>query len=296
MKILTYNYYCRPRRIFYDEQVQRAYKLRYTLENHDFDIVMFQELFDNKAYKIIKRDMKKIGYYYKTNRVDRKFDPRLNGGCVVFSKHLIMEQDQLIFKPGSIFMNGTVKGANYCKIRKMNKDKKSKNYHIVNFHLDTFSEEYRMDQMLKIKVWLNNKNIPKDEIIILGGDWNINYYTKEILNINKALGPTFKVNKHTTYKTEQLNNSCYRFNDWAVRRDLDKNEKSELLDFFVIRKGTPDTTISNSKTHVFKDDIYCNKISCSTPFYFNIYNIFTKKFEVNDLSDHYGVSIDIDNY
>ena len=292
MKILTWNYYCRPRKIFRDEQVQRAYKLRYTLENCDFDVVMFQELFDNKAYKIIKRDMKAIGYTNKTKRVDKKWDPRFNGGNVIFSKHPIIKQDTLLFKPGSVFMNGTVKGANYCKIN----TNENKVYHLVNFHLDTFSEEVRFDQMLKVKIWLNKKNIPNDEIIVISGDWNLNYYTKEVLNIGKAFGPEFKINKHTTYKTEQLNNSCYRLNDWAIRRDLDKNEKSELLDFFVVKKPNNDVIISNSKTHVFKDDIWCNKISCSTPFYFNIYNLFAKKFKVNDLSDHYAISIDIDNY
>ena len=292
MNILSYNFYCRPRHIFYDEQIQRAYKLKYALEDKNYDVIMFQELFDNKVHKIIKKDMKSIGFKYKSRRVGKKFDPRMNGGCKIFSKFPILEQDQIIFRPGQIFNIMSSKGANYCKI-----DKNNKIYHFVNVHLDSFDEDKRTEQMCMIKTWINSKNIPNDEIIIIGGDFNIDYHEKEIKNVPKCFGDKFLLNPHSKSNIVWKNYSCYNQNDWAVRRDKDKNELNELLDFYVIKKPiNSKLNITTTKSIRFTDNIFANQISFSTPFYFNIYNIFKKKFQIKDLSDHYGISIQVDNY
>ena len=289
MNILSYNFYCRPKKIFYDEQVQRAYKLKNVLENKNYDIIMFQELFDNSAYKIVKKTMRHLGYRYKTKRVGKKFDIfRMNGGCKIFSKHRILEQDMLLFNPGHIFNIMSSKGANYCKIQKDDKI-----IHCVNVHLDSFDKKIRKEQMLDIKIWLNKKKIPNDEMIVIGGDFNIDYYVKEINNVEKVFGKEYKLNKHEYHEKDCWRNySTYNQNDWAIRRDKNKDEINELLDFFVI-KNPNNLNISQTKSVRFVDEIYANKIKFSTPFYFNIYNLFKSKKTLNDMSDHYGVSIQI---
>lgn len=287
MKILTYNFYCRPRFIFNDKQIKRTQIIGRMNHLDKFDVVMFQELFDNKVYKKMKKIMKEKGFIYKTKRVDKKYVPLMNGGCVIFSKERIIKSDMLIFKPGQIFNAMSLKGVNYACIYD---SKSQKVLNVFNTHLDTFSQEERTNQMKNIKKWMKNSlNLNENDNIIIGGDWNINFYTKEKENIEEVFNMEI-------CKMNFLNNyvkwTCYNKNDWVIRRDLDKNEENELLDMFVLSNNV---NYELCNLHMFKSDklIKSKAISMSTPFYFNIYDSFKKFSNIMDLSDHYGVSINL---
>jgi endonuclease/exonuclease/phosphatase family metal-dependent hydrolase len=54
-------------------------------------------------------------------------------------------------------------------------------YNILNVHLDSFKDDLRKKQMDSMKHWIKKKNISKKEAIIICGDYNIDYYKKDIL-------------------------------------------------------------------------------------------------------------------
>lgn len=287
MKILSYNFYCRPRIIFNDKQIKRTQIIEKMKHLDKFDVVMFQELFDNKVYKKMKKIMKEKGFIYRTKRAGVKYSPLMNGGSIIFSKHKIIKTDMLIYKPGSIFVSSCQKGVNYAQILD---EKTNKVVNVFNFHLDTFSEEERKNQLTKLKNWMyGDLKLTKKDIIIIGGDWNINYYTNEVNNM-KDIFDNMKL-CDMNFLNNKIKWTCWNKNDWAIRRDLDKNEKNELIDMFMIQN----VVYKSVNLEMFKSykPIKSKAISFSTPFYFNIYDLFKKFKNITDLSDHYGISIEL---
>ena len=78
LRVVTYNFYCRPRFTFFDNQITRAKLLASELINFEkkdgkkIDVICFQEIVDNKVHKILKKELKKIGFLFKTKRTSIK--------------------------------------------------------------------------------------------------------------------------------------------------------------------------------------------------------------------------------
>ena len=183
LNVLSYNFYCRPRQIFKDSQLDRARKFAerleaYEIANGDIDVLLLQEIFDNKVHKILKKSLRKMGFIFRTKRIDTW--NRMNGGGLIYSKWPITTTDNFMFKKAYIFNAPAAKGANYARILKENKI-----FHFINVHLDSFDAEFRSIQMKGIKNWLGKKNIPEEEPIIIGGDYNIDLYKDEVDNIEE---------------------------------------------------------------------------------------------------------------
>ena len=290
MKVITYNFYCRPKWLFPDNQLDRAKEFlasfkQYESINGQVDVIMFQELFDNDVYKIIKKTMMKLGFFYRTNRPNRKIF--LNGGTAIFSRHPIMEKSKMSFPGGSVFNVASAKGMNYAKIEIDNKI-----YHFVNTHLDSFKPDERLRQMRIIKDFLDEKFIPKTEGIIIGGDWNIKMETEEIDNVS-AVFKNYTIGTRKLFKNDKSKNfSHYHKNDWLARRSpfMEKKKlKSYWIDFFVYKNL--DTKNKMKIVQLRSVNIQkAKKILYSTPFFFNFYNPFSKQ-KMLDMSDHYAVEL-----
>lgn len=279
MNVLSYNIYCRPRMIFWDNQLQRMKGIGDIIRKweHDnytmLDVIMFQEVFDNKANKILKEQMTSIGFIFKT-RINKKF-LRINGGGLIYSRMPIFEQRNLTFKKAHFYNVASAKGVNYAKIYK-----NGVAYNLFNIHLDSFDEQIRLTQMRQMKRFVYGLCNPPENIII-GGDWNIDLYGEEIYNV-------FNLYYHYYIPKQYLSDETISpENDWIARRITSKNDpdnKEEMLDFFV-------TTIKNSSIEVIKlktSKYKAHDILYSPPFFLNIYSPF-KKLVVDDISDHYGV-------
>ena len=63
ISILTYNVWMRPTFLFYNNQVDRAWKLTDSLKSNNFDVILLQECFDKKCIKIIVEQLKSIYPY-----------------------------------------------------------------------------------------------------------------------------------------------------------------------------------------------------------------------------------------
>ncbi len=286
LKVMSYNFYCRPRFMFWDNQVVRAKLLAKNIceweeKNGKIDVLLLQEIFDNKANKVIKKTLKNIGFIFKSHRVKKMF--KTNGGGLIYSRHPICELDNYTFKKAQIFNAPAAKGANYAKILKGNT-----HFHLINVHFDSFSEEFRTIQMTNLKNFIKEKNIPEDETIIIGGDYNIDMYKEEINNVDEVFDYEFaelKEEKFTQYTIQ-------KDNDWISRRITSENDpdsKAELLDFFIF--DSEDIDEAEMRVVKFKEDQKANAMIYSSPFFLNILKPW-KSLKVDDLSDHYAVCCD----
>lgn len=286
MKVFTYNFYCRPSHIFNDGQEKRVNNFCEafsSFENYHgkIDVVLFQELFDNNVYARMKKIMLCLGFKYRSSRINKAI--YMNGGGVIFSRHLIKVNDYLPFKGASIFNAASIKGLNYSKIFKNNK-----NYHLCDLHLDSFSEKKRLEQMKLIKRFLDKKYIPYNEAIIIGGDWNIKMKTSEINNV-KMVFKNYNIGEQLLTKDNSKNYTVHKSNQWLKRRSPINEDPQEnyWIDFFVYKNITPKSKMEVIQLRSQKV-IKVKKILYSTPFYFNIYDPFNY-LKIIDMSDHYGV-------
>lgn len=275
LRVATYNLYCRPRHMFWDNQIQRVKKLAEQLVSLELDVICFQEIVDNKVHKMLERQMRILGFVHKTKRLSKKF--RVNGGIITYSKYPIIHEDSIIFslKKSYIWNAPAAKGAVFATIKKG-----EKLFNIVNTHLDSFKEEYRTSQLKHIKKYID-RYYTFEEPIIVCGDYNIDYHGEELENVKKIFSeyiyPTFKEDNKYSVSDE---------NDWIDRRITSKDDpdrKKELLDFFIYNEHTTLKYITIAKP-MAKQTV--KSILFSTPFFFNIYNPFSKK-TFHDLSDHY---------
>ena len=275
----TYNFYCRPRWLFKDNQVIRAnafaekLKEMQKMNNKQIDILCLQEIIDNKTHKILKKELKSIGFVFKTKRLDCNM--RLNGGIIIYSRLPIIEETNMLFDKNGIVSKGAV----CIKV----KDENNNTYDIVNTHLDPFHSSLRKNQLKNIKSWLDKKNLPETDNIIVCGDFNIPFYSSEKQNIDDIFN--YKYAKSQGPIKYSLSSS----NDWVKRRitsDTDPDKESLLIDYFIYQSNTlinANMEIINLKLSQKAKDIYY-----STSFYLNLYSL-RNKIKVNDLSDHYMV-------
>lgn len=284
IRVATYNFYCRPRMWFWDNQVDRARKIAKEiekLENRDgqIDVLCLQEIVDNKVHKILKKELRKIGFLFKSKRLDTFF--RLNGGLIIYSRLPIIEDSSIVYKlKDSYIWNAPASKGAIC----VTVIKNEKHYHVVNTHLDSFKEDLRKKQMIHMKKWLDEKSIPADESIIVCGDFNIDFYSEEKKNIDEVYQYTFP---NLNSEESICNYTISKYNDWVDRRitsEDDPDRKLEFLDFFIYYSNQIKTASMKIVDLQAKQKI--KKILYSSPFYFNIYNPFSK-YVVNDLSDHY---------
>jgi len=304
LTVASYNMYCRPRTVFWDNQIIRAKLFAKTITEYEnsndlqIDVLCLQEIFDNKVYKILKKELKKIGFLFRTKRTNIKktFKEsirhpstlfKMNGGTIIFSRWPIISQSMFIFDSSQAYVWNAMstKGCIHAKILK-----NAKYYNTFTFHLDSFSQGSRKSQMVDLKKWIDEKclsheeeHIAEDEAIILCGDWNIDFHTDEKNNIDEIF----------EYKyPELIGDEKYTMkpnNDWVERRITSVNDpdcKYELLDFFAY--DCEDFKCSTQQVVKLKSPQMSNDIIYSSSFFLNIYSPFKRR-EAEDISDHYMV-------
>ena len=292
IRVATYNFYARPRKMFWDNQVDRARKLAkqiQILENKDgkkIDVLCLQEIVDNKVHEILKKELKKIGFLFKSKRLDINW--RINGGVVTYSRFPIVEQTSKVFKikNSSIIFAPVTRGAVHVKVMK-----NARYYNIINTHLDAYNREYRKQQMIVLNDWINEQYFPEDQPIIIGGDFNIDYHKEEINNVDEVFEYDFALLDTTKSISDYTIDSS--INEWVKRRTKQRmfrpsEGESMLIDFFIY--DSDDITDAKMKIVDLESDQKIKKIFARLPFNINIYTPFTKS--IKDLSDHFMVICD----
>ena len=178
--ILTYNIFCRSSLLFKDAQDERARLIPKAINKYseDIDCVTIQEVFDESSEKILDKEMKKIGFKYKSNKVAQRIfrnclfiTKRIieDGGIKTYSRYPIVFQNFTIFKNAESPDKIAGKGVIYTKI-----DKNGKFYHVFGTHLQAGGKDKTtIGQLKESKKFMDSMKIPKTDPVIFAGDLNI---------------------------------------------------------------------------------------------------------------------------
>ncbi len=175
ISILTYNAFLRaPSWIFFRDR--QTWRTKYIPDGlRGYDVVVLQEAFSNRHRKAIIEALEdEYPYQSKILGVNEFFS--YNGGVIILSRWPILSEAQTVFTPcdGSDCM--VKKGVVYTKINKL-----GKNYHLFGLHLQAQVEyaDARIAQFPEVRDFIERQNIPEDEPLLIAGDFNVNYYTKD---------------------------------------------------------------------------------------------------------------------
>lgn len=208
LRVLSYNLFMLPDPFFLnmldhkhsDFKNERCEIISKLLGN--FDIIMFQEIHPYLNFRCtnIIENAKKSGLSYHYYSLGPTFFSKyiLSNGLLILSRYPIKDCDYLAFKRNNSYDSLMEKGVIYSKIEISSKFPP---LYIFNTHLQaSYSknkdwEKIRVNQLNELQSFIHSKcNLTKDTII-LGGDFNINYYDIEYQNICKKmyfLSDTFK--------------------------------------------------------------------------------------------------------
>jgi endonuclease/exonuclease/phosphatase family metal-dependent hydrolase len=143
-----------------------------TIANYmkNYDVVIFQEVFDPILTARFRKNIAKE-YPYLTE-IPWKFGKILTGGSFIASRWPIEAQDAVVYDACRADGCLAGKGINYAKIRKG-----SHAYHVFGTHTHAYTGAddiaVRFAQLAQFKALIDSKNIPYEEPVILGGDFNV---------------------------------------------------------------------------------------------------------------------------
>ncbi|KAF9154696.1 hypothetical protein DFQ26_000149 [Actinomortierella ambigua] len=178
------------------------------MKNHD--IVLLQECFDSDPRAILV-DGLKTQYPHFTNVLGQTksgWDSTTgaysntvpeNGGVIIMSKWPILEKHQHIFKQGCGPDYWANKGFIYVKL-----NVSGSTVHVFSTHaqstdsscLTITPEKTRSTQFAEMRNYIQNKNIPANELVLMGGDFNVIRASSEYPTMLSALN----VNPPDVYK------------------------------------------------------------------------------------------------
>jgi len=135
-----------------------------------YDVAVFQEVFDpilNARF----RDRLDRNYPYQTG-TPWVFGKVLTGGSFIASRWPILEQEAVVYQACRADGCLAAKGINYAKIHKG-----SNVFHIFGTHTHAYTGaedvETRFKQLAQLKAFIDSKQIPETEPVILAGDFNV---------------------------------------------------------------------------------------------------------------------------
>ena len=136
----------------------------------NYDVIVFQEVFDPILTARFRKNIAKE-YPYLTE-IPWKFGKILTGGSFIASRWPIEAQDAVVYDACRADGCLAGKGINYAKIRKG-----SHAYHVFGTHTHAYTGAddiaVRFAQLAQFKALIDSKNIPYEEPVILGGDFNV---------------------------------------------------------------------------------------------------------------------------
>lgn len=227
LKIITYNLfliYCIPTALCQETSAReaRVKEIATWFQDSDWDVVLLQEIWS--LHDLVRDGMTNAGYchYVMTERKN-------GSGLAIFSKYPIVEHDFIDWydafgagegaapNPFNLEAYVSDKGVMYAKV-----DKDGNNIHVFNMHTnsDTSGDNHdiRVMQYNKVRTFVDSKEIPSNELVLLGGDFNEDYncrmegcgepkcedkaYYNEMIEIMAAGEVDLLSNQTFTYDTE----------------------------------------------------------------------------------------------
>ena len=288
LKIASYNVFMLSRNLYPNwGQIQRADLISKTNFLKNNDVIIFNEAFDNVASTKLLENVKKE-YPNQTPVLGRSkngWDSTSgsysstvfeDGGVTIVSKHPIVKKEQYVYKNGCGEDYHSNKGFIYAKI-----EKNGQNVHVFGTHTQADdsscstgqAKNIRTSQFKELKEYIKSKNIPKNEVVLIGGDLNVNKshdgkYTDEYTKMLKELNVNSPHYKGHTATWDPKTNSIAKFSH--------PNYEAEYLDYILV-----------DKDHAQPNNWYNNALAVpSKPWSVTAH---FKKYMYRDLSDHYPV-------
>jgi endonuclease/exonuclease/phosphatase family metal-dependent hydrolase len=226
--ILTWNLYMRPRIAFKNGQVKRAHAIVDELKNKDYDVIVFQEAFDNKARNIIWNGLKEK-FPYQSGAPKKKHFYKIRTGVFVISKLPLNDIHTIFFSTCGGSDCFAVKGAVLVDIVK-NKHK----FQVIGTHLQAANgkkmtgQKIREIQYEEIKNQLMLPYAQQGVPQFFVGDMNT---AKEDKAEYQTLLSTMEVEDGTITGEEQ-------YSDGGSKNDFrDDDSKPHLIDYIFCRKN-----------------------------------------------------------
>lgn len=176
LRLLTWNIYMLPTIAKRTEQVKRAPYIADLLAKTNFDVIILNEAFHHKAYRIISEHLKSF-FPYQTGQIHKKVGIKTNSGLAIFSRFPFKILGKIQYNNCNTADCYSRKGAVMIELTKNKKD----TIQIVNTHLQAFYEEpkifqdTRQKQYEQIKNELLNKYKKTGVPQIVAGDLNTDY-------------------------------------------------------------------------------------------------------------------------
>ncbi|MFC4077662.1 sphingomyelin phosphodiesterase [Salinithrix halophila] len=279
-RLLTYNVYMLSHHLYPRwGQTKRAELIQEADFIQQNDLIILNEAFDNPASKklmnglsdryphqtpVLGRSKKgwdqTRGHYSTTTPED--------GGVAVVSKYPITEKIQHVYKNGCGADWFSNKGFVYVKVKRGNQF-----FHVIGTHMQSQdkgcfrgkAESVRRSQLQEIRDFIRDKQIPTDEPLFIGGDFNVIKDTDEyrdMLNTLRVDEPRFTGHSSTW---DPVTNSIAGYNYPEL--------PPEFLDYLFVSKDH--APIKGWNNHVWKSKSPKWKGG---------------RYEYDDYSDHYPVT------
>lgn len=218
-----------------------------------YDIVIMEELFDKDLRKTMIAAMQNY-YPYHSKVVGHHTTKLLNGGVMIFSKWPILKEDQIVYRACGDIDCFAAKGAAYISINKLGAI-----YNVFGTHLQAANANggnlARKNQLIELHEFIQNKNIPPDLPVLIGGDFNIGAKPEEINNLLNTLHVSLISNIGHPYSVDStintmMSNHSRRRLDYVFSSREFKKPKSEFNKIFILRdldneKMWPDFDLSD---------------------------------------------------
>ncbi|MGW6916205.1 sphingomyelin phosphodiesterase [Kitasatospora sp. NPDC054939] len=285
LKVLSYNVFLFSKTLYPNwGQDHRAKAITSADFFHGQDVVVLQEMFDNATSdELLSRASAE--YPHRTPVVGRSTSgwdatsgsyssvtPE-DGGVTVLSKWPILRKEQYVFKDACGADWWSNKGFAYAVL-----DVNGLRTHVVGTHLQSTDSgcsagqpaQVRAAQLKAMKSFLDGKNIPASEPVLIAGDFNVDSHSPEYAAMlgNGALAPA-----------DSRTGWPYSFDtaDNSIAKDRYPNDPREDLDYVLYRAD-----------HV-RPASYTNNVVRfhSSPWTVSSWGT---SYTYNDLSDHYPVT------
>lgn len=240
LKVLTWNIYSLPFLINTTNRIERAKGVVETLQQKDYDVIVFQETFHKKSFHILENGLAEAyPYHIKVERHGGFF--KYHHGIFIVSKYPVSLLGTLAFK--------NCKGAD-CLSRKgailVELEKEGQVFQVLGTHLQSGlknnREHVRNKQRLQLNAFL--KSYQKDHVPqLLCGDFNTDFNNPrrrkgllndlEITQVDVPYKSTWPCNFHTTETSQSyiLDYIFLKRNGFQL-----KSKMYQALSFFNKRK------------------------------------------------------------
>lgn len=152
-----------------------------------YDAIVFSELFDNSRRQRFLDSIRSL-YPYQTRVVDRSGSTE-DGGVLIVSRWPIESESQIVYSDCDGSDCIAAKGAMYARI---NKD--GQIYNLFGTHTQAWpsdkNQATRHRQFIQLKGFIDSKQLPDNEAVIIAGDLNVDKanYQQEYFNMLNTLG------------------------------------------------------------------------------------------------------------